>query len=49
MMLMNTTKPFSIGKAASVGLLLLGLLPTAALGEWQHDDKSLVWIAQRLQ
>jgi hypothetical protein len=42
---MNTTKLFHITKAAVVGLLALGLFQTAALGEWQRDDKSLAWVS----
>ena len=40
----NTTKLLPIGKAASVGLLALGLFQTTALGEWQRDDKTLAWV-----
>ena len=31
-------------KTASVGLLVFGWLPIAALGEWQRDDHSLAWV-----
>ena len=42
---MNTTKLLPVCKAASIGLLTLGLFQTAALGEWQRDDKSLAWVS----
>ncbi len=41
---MTTMKFLRIGKATSVALLALGLFQTAALGEWQRDDKSLAWV-----
>lgn len=41
---MITTRLAPIYKAAPVVLLVLGLLPTAARGEWQRDDKSLAWV-----
>ena len=34
-----------ICKAASAGLLVLGLCQTTAFGEWQRDDKSLAWVS----
>jgi hypothetical protein len=40
--LINTTK---LLKAACVALLVLGCFQTAALGEWQRDDKSLAWVS----
>ncbi len=42
---MNRTKLLPVTKTAVVGLLALGLFQTAALGEWQRDDKSLAWIS----
>lgn len=42
---MNTIGLRPIWKAASVGLLLLGLFHTAAFGAWQRDDKSLAWVS----
>lgn len=42
---MNTTKRPPVGQAVCVGLLLLGLFPAAALGEWQRDDQSLAWVS----
>ena len=45
MMPMTTARLFPVGKAASVGLLALGLFQTAALGEWQRDDQSLAWVS----
>lgn len=39
---MNRTKFL---KATFVGLLLLGLFQTAALGEWQRDENSLAWFS----
>ena len=41
---MNTTRLLPVCKAASVGLLRLGSLQTAALGEWQRDDTSVAWV-----
>lgn len=42
---MNTTrKLLAIGKPAFVGLMLVGLAQTAALGAWQRDDQSLAWL-----
>ncbi|MCP5524665.1 MAG: PmoA family protein [Verrucomicrobiales bacterium] len=38
---MNTTRFLPIGKASWVTLLVLGLFPITALGEWQRDDTSL--------
>jgi hypothetical protein len=37
----NTAK---LLEAACVGLLVLGFSRSAALGEWQRDDKSLAWV-----
>ena len=45
MRLMKTAKLLPMRNAASVGLLVLGLFPTTALGEWQGDDKSLAWVS----
>jgi hypothetical protein len=42
---MNRPKPRHICRAASAGLLVLGLFQTAALGAWQRDDKSLAWVS----
>jgi hypothetical protein len=42
---MSMPKPLPICKAASAGLLVLGLCRTAALGEWQRDDNSLAWVS----
>ncbi len=41
---MNAAKLLRFGGFVAAGLLTLGMLPTAALGEWQRDDKSLAWV-----
>ena len=43
MVTMNTTRLVCFCKSTAIGLVALGLLPTAVRGEWQRDDKSLAW------
>jgi hypothetical protein len=42
---MNMPKLLHVCKAASAGLLVLGLFQTGALGEWQRGGKSLAWVS----
>ena len=42
---MTTRRLVPLCKAASVGVLLLGLSHSTALGEWQRDDRSLAWVS----